>query len=90
MCASAIRWAGFKEYIYGTSINGLIRFGREQIEVSSWDVMKASYQMSNRTPRILGEVGTHITDPYHAWLFTDAECPSGCARAGPEQPCAPN
>jgi len=28
MCASAIRWAGFKEYIYGTSINTLVQRGK--------------------------------------------------------------
>ena len=28
MCASAIRWAGFKEYIYGTSINALTVHGK--------------------------------------------------------------
>lgn len=27
MCASAIRWAGFKEYIYGTSIDTLVERG---------------------------------------------------------------
>lgn len=28
MCASAIRWAGFREYIYGTSINALTVHGK--------------------------------------------------------------
>lgn len=28
MCASAIRWAGFKEYIYGTSIDTLVQRGK--------------------------------------------------------------
>ncbi|CRK28731.1 hypothetical protein BN1708_004714 [Verticillium longisporum] len=27
MCASAIRWAGFREYVYGTSIDELVRRG---------------------------------------------------------------
>ncbi|KAL5338382.1 cytidine deaminase-like protein [Aspergillus crustosus] len=27
MCASAIRWTGFKEYIYGTSIDVLVKHG---------------------------------------------------------------
>jgi len=27
MCASAIRWGGFKEYVYGTSIETLIKKG---------------------------------------------------------------
>lgn len=28
MCASAIRWAGFREYIYGTSIDALTVHGK--------------------------------------------------------------
>ena len=28
MCASAIRWAGFKEYVYGTSIDTLVQRGK--------------------------------------------------------------
>jgi len=28
MCASAIRWGGFKDYIYGTSIETLIKAGK--------------------------------------------------------------
>ena len=31
MCASAIRWAGFKEYIYGTSIDTLVQRGEYKV-----------------------------------------------------------
>ncbi|GJC81686.1 guanine deaminase [Colletotrichum liriopes] len=35
MCASAIRWAGFKEYVYGTSIETLVQKGWGQIHIGS-------------------------------------------------------
>jgi tRNA(Arg) A34 adenosine deaminase TadA len=39
MCASAIRWAGFKEYVYGTSIGRLIETGWGQIDIGSPEVL---------------------------------------------------
>lgn len=38
MCASAIRWAGFREYVYGTTIDRLIETGWPQIRIASSDV----------------------------------------------------
>jgi len=35
MCASAIRWAEFKEYVYGTSIDKLVRNGKVHYELFS-------------------------------------------------------
>ncbi|OQO11306.1 hypothetical protein B0A48_05562 [Cryoendolithus antarcticus] len=68
MCASAIRWAGFKEYIYGTSIDTLIEKGWGQIRIVSADVFAASYDLSAAT-RLMGEVLTNETDPYFAWQY---------------------
>ncbi|THY14236.1 hypothetical protein D6D02_04383 [Aureobasidium pullulans] len=36
MCASAIRWAGFKEYIYGTSIDTLVQRGEYKALFYIW------------------------------------------------------
>nr|OQO19662.1 hypothetical protein B0A51_10971 [Rachicladosporium sp. CCFEE 5018] len=80
MCASAIRWAGFKEYIYGTSIDTLIEKGWGQIRIASADVFAASYDLSAAT-RLMGEVLTNETDPYFAWQYDpEYACPAGCER----------
>ncbi|KAI9150695.1 FAD-dependent oxidoreductase [Paramyrothecium foliicola] len=68
MCASAIRWAGFKEYIYGTSIEKLIENGWGQIRISSMEVIRQSFDLGTTT-RLLGEVLVNETDPYFLWQF---------------------
>ncbi len=80
MCASAIRWAGFKEYIYGTSIDRLVGEGWAQIRISSMEVFRQSFDLASTT-RLMGEVLTNETDPYFLWQYDpDYRCPSGCAR----------
>ncbi|EXJ90444.1 hypothetical protein A1O1_03546 [Capronia coronata CBS 617.96] len=80
MCASAIRWAGFKEYIYGTSIETLIAQGWGQIRVSSVDVFSQSFDLTYPT-RLIGELLTNETDPYFLWQYNPSyPCPSGCHR----------
>ncbi|KAF2217797.1 hypothetical protein CERZMDRAFT_31706 [Cercospora zeae-maydis SCOH1-5] len=82
MCASAIRWAGFKEYIYGTSINTLIQKGWGQIRIGSMKVFEQSFDLGSPT-RLIGEVLTNETDPYFSWQFDPGyACPAGCARSG--------
>ncbi|SPO07163.1 uncharacterized protein DNG_09857 [Cephalotrichum gorgonifer] len=66
MCASAIRWAGFKEYIYGTSINTLIGKGWGQIRIPSMEVIRQSFDLGP-TPRLIAEVLTNETEPYFLW-----------------------
>jgi hypothetical protein len=89
-CASAIRWSGFKEYIYGTSINALIEQGWGQIRIASIDVFAQSFDLSYPS-RLMGEVLTNETDPYFSWQFNpDYPCPSGCARSGGSGLCLPN
>ncbi|KAK0637028.1 cytidine deaminase-like protein [Bombardia bombarda] len=81
MCASAIRWAGFREYIYGTTIRTLIEKGWGQIRISSLELIAQSFDLPNPT-RVLGEILTNETDPYFAWQFDPKhECPKGCKRA---------
>jgi len=80
MCASAIRWAGFKEYVYGTSIDTLIQKGWGQIRISSLDVVAQSFDLGKPT-RLMGEVLTEETDPFFAWQFDpEYKCPDGCGR----------
>ncbi|OTB01568.1 hypothetical protein M426DRAFT_323330 [Hypoxylon sp. CI-4A] len=80
MCASAIRWAGFKEYVYGTSIDTLTAKGWSQIQISSAEVFQKSSGLSPSGTLIAG-VLTNETDPYFLWQY-DAEypCPKGCSR----------
>ncbi|KAL2857364.1 cytidine deaminase-like protein [Aspergillus pseudoustus] len=81
MCASAIRWNGFKEYIYGTSIDTLVEYGFAQITISSEEIFNAAEGLPSSTS-LLGGVLTGQTDALFAWQFDDAHpCPRGCARA---------
>ncbi|KAJ7328811.1 guanine deaminase [Mycena albidolilacea] len=87
MCASAIRWAGFREYIYGTSIDTLIQQGWDQIRISSLEVFRQSFDLPHPA-RLIGEVLTNETDPYLLWQFNpEYPCPMGCARGGSSSSC---
>lgn len=80
MCASAIRWAGFKEYIYGTSIDKLIEKGWGQIRVGSMEIFEQAFDLGTST-RLIGEVLTNETDPYFLWQYDPSyPCPDGCHR----------
>lgn len=80
MCASAIRWAGFREYVYGTSIDTLVEKGWGQIRISSLEVFRQSFDLPYQS-RLMGEVLTNETDPYFLWQFDpEYPCPKGCAR----------
>jgi len=88
MCASAIRWSGFKEYIYGTSIDTLVLQGWGQIRVPSIEIFRQSFDLP-RQSRILGEVLVNETDPYFMWQYNPGyPCPNGCRRSGKR--CIPN
>ncbi|KAI8241651.1 Satratoxin biosynthesis SC1 cluster protein 4 [Colletotrichum sp. SAR 10_99] len=88
MCASAIRWAGFKEYVYGTSIDALVDMGWGQITVASKEIFNQSSSLSSETG-FLGGVLTNETDGFFSWQFRpNATCPQGCSRAASGR-CAP-
>lgn len=79
MCASAIRWAGFREYVYGTTIDALIAKGWGQIRISSQEVFRQSYDLPDAA-RLIGGVLTNETDPYFFWQNDpDYPCPKGCS-----------
>jgi len=80
MCASAIRWGRFREYIYASSISFLIEKGWNQINLPSKDVFAASTGIPGHTNIIAG-ILTDETDPLFSWQFDTAyPCPKGCAR----------
>lgn len=82
MCAAAIRWAGFREYVYGTSIDTLIAKGWGQIRISSVEVFRQSYDLPYPS-RLIAEVLTNETDPYFLWQYDpEYPCPAGCTRSG--------
>lgn len=82
MCASAIRWAGLREYVYGTSIDALVAAGWGQIRISSVDVFRQSFDLP-RQCRLIAGVLTNETDPLFAWQFDPGRaCPAGCVRSG--------
>ncbi|KAL0943595.1 cytidine and deoxycytidylate deaminase zinc-binding region [Colletotrichum truncatum] len=89
MCASAIRWAGFKEYVYGTSIDSLVDMGWGQITLSSREVFNQSSNLSRKTG-LLGPVLTNETDGFFSWQFRPATpCPKGCSRSTDAGNCVP-
>ncbi|CAN8101206.1 unnamed protein product [Discula destructiva] len=82
MCAAAIRWAGFREYVYGTSIDTLIEKGWGQIRISSVEVFRQSFDLPYPS-RLIAEVLTNETDPFFLWQYdTEYPCPAGCVRSG--------
>ena len=79
-CASAIRWSGFREYIYGTTIEGLVGAGWTQIRLASQEIFRQAFELPN-AGRLLGGVLTNETDVYFQWQNDpDAPCPPGCGR----------
>ncbi|OSD01810.1 cytidine deaminase-like protein [Trametes coccinea BRFM310] len=89
MCASAIRFAGFREYIYGTSIETLVELGFVQIRVPSIEIFRQSFDLPHPA-RLLGGVLTNETDPLFSWQFNpDFPCPAGCARGNGSTMCLP-
>ncbi|KAI1343802.1 cytidine deaminase-like protein [Xylariaceae sp. FL0016] len=80
MCAAAVRWAGLREYVYGTSIDTLVARGWGQIRIPSAEVFAQSYDLPHPA-RLIGGVLANETDPYFLWQY-DASypCPEGCER----------
>ncbi|KAI1109246.1 cytidine deaminase-like protein [Nemania sp. NC0429] len=80
MCASAIRWAGFRECVYGTSIETMVRLGWDQIGVPSQEIFARSELLSTTTA-LIPDVLAAETDPFFSWQFdANAPCPESCVR----------
>ncbi|TKA72971.1 hypothetical protein B0A55_05311 [Friedmanniomyces simplex] len=89
MCASAIRWAGFRECVFGTSIATLAKFGWSQIDLTSHDLFKHTAGLKTRT-KLLGGVLSDETDGLFAWQFDEhVQCPAGCERGDAQRICSP-
>ncbi|KAK0726511.1 cytidine deaminase-like protein [Apiosordaria backusii] len=81
MCAAAVRWAGFREYVYGVSIEELIGFGWGQLDIGSEEVIFSGVGMRGRDPEVvLGGVGRGESGRLFGWQFRKRECPGGCER----------
>jgi tRNA(Arg) A34 adenosine deaminase TadA len=90
MCASAIRWAGFKEYVYATSSETLIEAGWPQMSINSRELFERSGMVEPSTA-ILTDVLRSETDGLFDWQFDSrAPCPAGCSRDGAGDACSPN
>jgi tRNA(Arg) A34 adenosine deaminase TadA len=89
MCASAIRWAGFKEYIYATSTETLIEAGWPQMSINSRELFRRSGMLEPSTD-IITDVLHGETDALFDWQFDSrAPCPAGCSRNAAGDTCAP-
>jgi tRNA(Arg) A34 adenosine deaminase TadA len=81
MCTSAIRYAGFREYIYATTIDHLVQVGWSQILIPSQEVIERSWLWGTGV-KVLGSVGADFTDPLFEWQYQDGgACPKGCSRS---------
>jgi len=89
MCAAAIRWAGFREYIYATSIDTLLEYGFNQVNIPSREVFERSVGFRNDTT-IVGGFLSGETDSLFAWQTRpDVPCPDGCRRQEADTGCVP-
>ncbi|GAA5990419.1 hypothetical protein JCM10908_007362 [Rhodotorula pacifica] len=80
MCASALRWAGMGEVVWATSIETIIKGGRNQIYLPSSLIVSASYSLPHQT-HWFGSVLANETDPHFFHQFNEsAACPDACTR----------
>ncbi|KAK4660718.1 hypothetical protein QC762_0021850 [Podospora pseudocomata] len=90
MCAAAVRWAGFREYVYGVSIKELIELGWGQLDIGSEEVIGSGVGMRDKDPEVvLGGVGSEESKVLFGWQFAGGDCPSGCERGERSDGCLP-
>jgi len=78
MCVSAILQAGFREYIYGTSIDHLFQVWVGINLISSQEAVTQSWSLATAV-KVLGSIGTEFTDPLFEWQYQEnVNCRSGC------------
>lgn len=81
MCASAIVWTGFREMVFGTSIERLVAMGWPQIRVDSRVIFKGSWDLRRERTKWVGSVLPNETDKVFSWQFQEGmDCPVGCER----------
>ncbi|KAM0747520.1 cytidine deaminase-like protein [Meredithblackwellia eburnea MCA 4105] len=80
MCASALRWSGIGEVVWGTSIETIISGGRSQIYLPSSLIVSASYSLGHQS-LWLGSVLSEETDKNFLYQFNESyPCPESCER----------
>ncbi|KAK5707969.1 hypothetical protein LTR97_000508 [Elasticomyces elasticus] len=80
MCAAAVRWTGFRECVFGTSISTLGKYGWTQIDFTSQELFEHTTGLKTKTNLVGGVLGEE-TDRLFAWQFNpSARCPVGCER----------
>ncbi|KAL8372302.1 hypothetical protein RB595_001881 [Gaeumannomyces hyphopodioides] len=82
MCASAARWAGLREVVFGTSMPRLVALGWAQIDIRAAEVFARSQGLGAETTLVSGVLDEE-TDAYFAWQFGEGgarkpSCPRGC------------
>ncbi|EFY86699.1 nucleoside deaminase [Metarhizium acridum CQMa 102] len=83
MCASAIRWSGFKELVFGTGIKSLRAYNWKMMTLPAKDLFKYTTELPTGRTTIAGGVLENETDPYFKWQYTrGTDCPPGCKRKG--------
>jgi len=86
MCASAIRWAGFRECVYGTSAKMMVKMGWPVIDIEAKEVFERTSRLETQTALLTA--GSNEADPYLAWQYQDGEsCPLGCDGNGEAGSC---
>lgn len=89
MCASAISWAGFREMVFGSSIDTLVAKGWPQIRIGSREVFERSWALPRRT-RWVGSVLANETDAWFDWQWQSwRPCPERCERREEGAKCLP-
>lgn len=83
-CATAIRYGGFKDYVYGTSSSTLKSLNWPQVALSSSELFKYTTSLPTET-RIIPDILSAETDPLFLWQYDgSAKCPAGCRRTKAE------
>ncbi|KAG6012055.1 hypothetical protein E4U54_007756 [Claviceps lovelessii] len=81
MCASAIRWGGFRELVFGSFSTDLEKRGWRMMSLSAQGLFGYTTELDTKTT-ILEGVLSNETDVYFGWQFDTAQpCPRGCVRA---------
>ncbi|GAA5827826.1 hypothetical protein JCM11251_007691 [Rhodosporidiobolus azoricus] len=79
-CSTFIRYAGLGELVWASSVETIIKGGRNQIYLPSSLIVQASYSLPHQT-LWYGSVLANETDPYFFYQFNEtAPCPAECSR----------
>lgn len=83
MCASAARWAGLREVVFGTGVPRLVELGWPQIDIRAAEVFARSQGLGGHPTTLVSDVLDEETDVYLAWQYGEGvaqqpSCPRGC------------